>query len=123
MGQSAHGGRTRLVQPLRECKHVDLLRSTDNHGYSGCWRDIGRHHEPISNAHGVERAQDLGVRVVGYFAGNSSLVDVAFGTTLPNRPNSGSTMSKNAAVEQKNIVGFGDRLVLRFCCGLSGTAR
>ncbi len=120
MGKSPHGGGTRLGKPLRKCKHVGLLCTTDTASHS--WRrcDVGGYHQPVSSAHSVRCAQELDVRNIWCPLGGCGWVNLAFRTALSDRPSSGSAMSTNTALEQKNIAGFGDRLVVRFCRGLFG---
>ncbi len=120
MGKSPHGGEIRLGKPLRKYKHVDLLCLTDTLGHGGRWRDLGGFHQPVSSANSVRCAQELDVHNIWCPLGGCGWVNLAFRTALSDRPSSGSAMSTSAALEQKNIVGFGDRLALRFCRGLFG---
>ncbi len=122
MGKSPHGKGTRLGKPLRKRQHVDLLRSTDTPGHGRRRRDPGGHHQPVSFAYRVGCTQKLDVRNIRCPPGGCGRVDVAFRTAMSGRPCAGSAMSACAAVEQKGLMGFGDRLVHRFCRGLFGAA-
>ncbi len=123
MGKFPHGGGIRLGKPFRKCKHVGLLRLTYIVSHNGRWRDFGGYHQPVSSAHSVRCAQELDVRNIWCPLGGCGRVNLAFRTALSDGPYSRSAMSTNAAVEQKNLVGIGDRLVLRFRCGLFGAPR
>ncbi len=122
MGKSPHGGGIRLGKPFRKCKHVGLLRLTYIISHNGRWRDVGGYHQPVSGAHSVRCTQELDVRNIRCPVGGCGQVNLAFRTALSDRLSSGSAMSTNAALEQKNIVGFDDRLVIRFCRSLFGAA-
>ncbi len=102
---------------------MDLLCLTYIISDNGRWRDFGGYHQPVSSAHSVRCAQELDVRNIWCPLGGCDRVNLAFRTALSDRPSFGSAMSTNAAVEQKNLVGFGDCLVLRFYCGLFGATR
>ena len=123
MGKSPHGGEIRLGKPFRKCKHVDLLCLTYIVSHNGRWRGFGGYHQPISSTYSVRCAQELDVRNIWCPFGGGGRFNLAFRTALSGRPSSGSAMSTNAALEQENFVGFGDRLVLRFCRGLFGVTR
>ena len=112
-----------MGKPFRKCKHVGLLRLTYFISHNRRWRDFGGYHQPVSSAHSVRCAQELDVRNIWCPLGGCGRVNLAFRTALSDRPSSGSAMSTNAALEQKNIVGFDDRLVIRFCRSLFGVTR
>jgi hypothetical protein len=102
---------------------VDLLCLTYIISHNGRWRDVGGYKQQVSSAHSIGCVQELDVRNICCPPGGCGQVNLAFRTALSDRPSSGSGMSANAALEQKNIVGFGDRLALRFCRSLFGTTR
>ena len=102
---------------------MDLLRAADTPGHDGRRRDLGGHHQAISIAHDVGRAQKLDVRDIRCPAGGSSRISVAFRATLSGRAGAGPAMSTLTAMEQGDIVDFSDRLVDWFCRGVLGTTR
>jgi len=120
VGKSTYGKGIRLGKPLRKYKHVDLLRPTDTLGHNGCRRDLGGHHQPVSFPLGVGCREKLDVRNIRCPVDGCGRVDVAFRATLSGGPCAGTAMSAHATMEQKDLVGFYDYMVRRFCRGLFG---